>query len=230
MTMPPDADPDRTPVIAIDGPTASGKGTVAQMVAEQLGFHYLDSGSLYRLVAVLAIERGIDANDAAALTPVAATAAPVFAGGRISLAGRDVTEAIRTEAASAMSSRIAVHAGLRTALFQLQRSFRRPPGLVADGRDMGTVVFPDARLKVFLTASVEARAARRHKQLIDKGIAANIAALSQDLRERDARDMNRAVSPLRPADDAYRLDSSALTAREVADQVLAWWRQTPQPG
>jgi cytidylate kinase len=220
-----DAERESTPVIAIDGPTASGKGTVAQLVASDLGFHYLDSGSLYRLVGLVALERGVDAADAGALTAIAASLAPVFAAGRILVDGRDATEAIRAEPVGAMASRIAVHGSLRAALFDLQRSFRRPPGLVADGRDMGTVVFPSARLKVYLTASVEARAARRHKQLIEKGIAANISALSSDLRERDARDTNRAVSPLRPAEDAYRLDSSELTAREVADQVIAWWRQ-----
>lgn len=219
------ADAHPVPVIAIDGPTASGKGTVAQLVAAALGFNYLDSGALYRLVALAALEQGIDAGDGPALARVAAALAPVFAGGRIVVDGRDVTDAIRAEPVGAMASRIAVHADLRTALLALQRSFRRPPGLVADGRDMGTVVFPDATLKVFLTAGVEARAARRHKQLIEKGIAANIATLSQDLRERDARDSNRAASPLRPAEDAYRLDSSDLSAQEVADQILVWFRQ-----
>jgi cytidylate kinase len=211
------------PVIAIDGPTATGKGPVAQAVAAALGFNYLDSGALYRLVALVALERGIDAADAAALAHTAAALAPVFTGGRIELGGRDVTDAIRTEPVSAMASRIAVHRELRAALLELQRGFRRAPGLVADGRDMGTVVFPTAQLKVYLTATVEARAARRHKQLIEKGIAANISALSQDLRERDERDMKRAASPLRPAEDAYRLDSSELTAREVADQILDWY-------
>lgn len=213
------------PVIAIDGPTASGKGTVAQRVAAALGFHYLDSGALYRLVALLALERGVTADDADELARLAATIRPHFAADHIELAGRDVTDAIRTEAVSAMASRIAVHAPLRAALLELQKSFRRPPGLVADGRDMGTVVFPDARLKVYLTASVEARAERRHKQLIEKGIAANIAALSADLRARDERDSKRSAAPLKPAEDAYQLDSSALSIDEVVARILDWYRK-----
>ncbi len=213
------------PVIAIDGPTASGKGTVAQRVAQALGFHYLDSGALYRLVALLALERGVSADDAQRLAQLAASMQPRFTGERIELAGRDVTDAIRTEEVSAMASRIAVHAPLRAALLQLQKSFRRPPGLVADGRDMGTVVFPDARLKVYLTASVAARAERRHKQLIEKGIAANIAALSQDLRARDERDSSRSAAPLKPAEDAYQLDSSALSVDEVVARILDWYRR-----
>jgi cytidylate kinase len=212
------------PVIAIDGPTASGKGTVAQRVAATLGFHYLDSGSLYRLVALLALEEGVAEGDAARLARLAATMRPRFADGRIALGDRDVTEAIRTEDVSRMASRIAVHAPVREALLHLQKSFRRPPGLVADGRDMGTVVFPDARLKVYLTASVEARADRRHKQLIEKGIPANIAALSSDLRARDERDAKRSAAPLKPAEDAYQLDSSALSVDEVVAQVLDWYR------
>lgn len=213
------------PVIAIDGPTASGKGTVAQRVAAALGFHYLDSGALYRLVALLALERGVAADDAEQLAQLAATMRPHFAADRIELAGRDVTDAIRTEEVSAMASRIAVHAPLRAALLELQKSFRRPPGLVADGRDMGTVVFPDARLKVYLTASVEARAERRYKQLIEKGIPANIAALSADLRARDERDSRRSAAPLKPAQDAYQLDSSALAIDEVVAQILDWYRR-----
>jgi cytidylate kinase len=213
------------PVIAIDGPTASGKGAVAQRVARELGFHYLDSGALYRLVALLAIERGVPADDADRLAQLAATMRPRFDGDRIELDGRDVTDAIRTEEVSAMASRIAVHAPLRAALLELQKSFRRPPGLVADGRDMGTVVFPDARLKVYLTASVQARADRRYKQLIEKGIPANIATLSQDLRARDARDFGRSTAPLMPAKDAYQLDSSALTIDEVVARILDWYRK-----
>jgi len=213
------------PVIAIDGPTASGKGTVAQRVAAALGFHYLDSGALYRLVALLALERGIAADDADRLAQLAATMRPRFAGGRIELDGRDVTDAIRTEEVSAMASRIAVHAPVRAALLETQRSFRQPPGLVADGRDMGTVVFPDARLKVYLTASVEERARRRYKQLIEKGIPANIATLSQELRARDERDSKRSASPLKPAEDAYQLDSSALSIDEVVARILDWYRK-----
>jgi len=150
---------------------------------------------------------------------------PRFDGDRIELDGRDVTDAIRTEEVSAMASRIAVHAPLRAALLELQQSFRRPPGLVADGRDMGTVVFPDARLKVYLTASVEARAGRRYKQLIEKGIPANMTTLSQELRARDARDFGRSTAPLMPAKDAYQLDSSALTIDEVVARILDWYRK-----
>ncbi|GAB4474394.1 MAG: cytidylate kinase CmK [Burkholderiaceae bacterium] len=224
---PPDSLPMNAsvPVIAIDGPTASGKGTVAQRVARALGFHYLDSGALYRLVALLALERGVAADDADRLAQLAATMRPRFDGDRIELDGRDVTDAIRTEEVSAMASCIAVHPPLRAALLALQKSFRRPPGLVADGRDMGTVVFPDARLKVYLTASVQARTDRRYKQLIEKGIPANIGALSQDLRARDARDSGRSTAPLTPAKDAYQLDTSALAIDEVVARILDWYRR-----
>ena len=211
------------PVIAIDGPTASGKGTIAERVARALGFHYLDSGALYRLVAWRAMQRNVDAADAAALVRLAASMDPIFADGRIELDGLDVTEAIRREEVSRAASLVAVHPGVRQALLELQRARRRAPGLVADGRDMGTVVFPDATLKVYLTASVEARAERRHKQLIEKGFPANIATLSQELRARDARDAGRTASPLKPAEDAYQLDSSGLTIDEVVAQVLDWY-------
>lgn len=210
------------PVIAIDGPTASGKGTVAQRVAAALGWHYLDSGALYRLVALRALETGIDAGDAPALAELARRLAPRFDGERIRLDGRDVTDEIRREDVGAMASRIAVHPSLRAALLDLQKGFRRPPGLVADGRDMGTVVFPDAGLKVFLTASVEARAERRHKQLREKGLPSNITILSQDLRARDERDSSRLTAPLRPAEDARQLDSSDLSIEQVVAQILRW--------
>jgi cytidylate kinase len=210
------------PVIAIDGPTASGKGTVAQRVATALGWLYLDSGALYRLVALRAIEAGVADADAAALAAMARELRPAFPGGRIELDGRDVTDAIRREDVGAMASRIAVHPPLREALLDLQRAFRRPPGLVADGRDMGTVVFPDAQLKVFLTASAEARAERRHKQLSAKGFSSNIAALSQELRARDERDSSRSASPLKPAEDARQLDSSHLSIEQVVAQILCW--------
>jgi cytidylate kinase len=180
------------PVITIDGPTASGKGTVASNVARSLGFHYLDSGALYRLVALRALETNVPADDAEALARLAAELNPQFADGHVRLNGRDVTEAIRSEEVSQLSSRVAVHWPVRQALLGLQRSLRQPPGLVADGRDMGTVVFPDAGLKVFLTASVEARADRRHKQLIEKGFPSTLAALLLDLRQRDERDTKRA--------------------------------------
>ncbi len=212
------------PVIAIDGPTASGKGTVAARVAAALAFHYLDSGSLYRLVALVALERGTSADNGDGLAALAAEMRPRFVDGRIELAGRDVTNAIRTEDVSRMASRVAVHPAVRTALSGLQLSFRQPPGLVADGRDMGTVVFPRARLKVFLTASVEARAERRYKQLIEKGLPANMRVLLEDLRARDERDSHRATAPLKPSEDAYQLDSSNLTVDEVVDQILDWYR------
>jgi cytidylate kinase len=210
------------PVIAIDGPTASGKGTVAQRVAAALGWHYLDSGALYRLVALRALRSGVDVADAPALADLARRLSPRFEGGRIHLDGCDVTDEIRREDVGAMASRIAVHPPLRAALLDLQKRFRRPPGLVADGRDMGTVVFPDARLKVFLTASVEARAERRHKQLSEKGFPSNIAILLQDLRARDERDSSRLTAPLRPAEDARQLDSSDLSIEQVVSQILHW--------
>ncbi len=212
----------QVPVIAIDGPTASGKGTVAQQVAAALGWRYLDSGALYRLVALHALEAGAGADDEEALAGMARTLRPEFRGQRIELDGRDVTEAIRREEVGAMASRIAVHPALRAALLELQRGFRRPPGLVADGRDMGTVVFPDATLKVYLTASAEARARRRHKQLSEKGISSSIAILLQDLRARDDRDSSRSAAPLRPAEGARQLDSSHLSIEQVVAQILDW--------
>ncbi|MGB2816698.1 MAG: (d)CMP kinase [Burkholderiaceae bacterium] len=211
------------PVVAIDGPTASGKGTIAERVARALGFRYLDSGALYRLVAWRALEQGVDTADEAALAGLAASMEPTFANGRIEVDGQDVTDAIRREEVSRAASQVAVHPRVRQALLDLQRSRRQAPGLVADGRDMGTVVFPDATLKVYLTASVDARAERRHKQLIDKGFPANIDTLSQELRARDQRDSERTASPLKPAEDAYQFDSSALTIEEVVAQVLDWY-------
>jgi cytidylate kinase len=211
------------PVIAIDGPTASGKGTIAERVARALGFRYLDSGALYRLVAWRALERNVDTGDERAVAALATSMDPHFANGRIELDGRDVTHDIRREVVSRAASQVAVHPAVRRALLELQRSRRQAPGLVADGRDMGTVVFPDAALKVYLTASVSARAERRHKQLIEKGFPANIDVLSQELRARDQRDSERTASPLKPAEDAYQLDSSALTIEEVVAQVLDWY-------
>jgi len=212
------------PVIAIDGPSASGKGTVAHAVARTLGFHYLDSGALYRLVALAAMRRGVDLGDDPALTAVAGGLDVRFAEGEVLLGDERATEAIRTEACSAAASRVAAVPGVRAALLDRQRAFRQPPGLVADGRDMGSLVFPDARLKVFLTASLEARAERRYKQLKDKGIAANIQTLLRDLEQRDARDAARVVAPLKPAPDARILDTTGLTPDEAADAVLAWYR------
>jgi cytidylate kinase len=214
------------PVIAIDGPSASGKGTVAQAVARALGFHYLDSGALYRLVALDAMRRGVDLGEDAALTAAADRLdARFFADGEVFLGDERATEAIRTEACSTAASRVAAVPGVRAALVDRQRGFRRPPGLVADGRDMGSLLFPDARLKVFLTASLEARAERRYKQLKDKGIAANIQTLLRDLEQRDARDAARVVAPLKPAPDARILDTTGLTPDEAADAVLAWYRE-----
>lgn len=212
------------PVITIDGPTASGKGTVASRVAEILGFALLDSGALYRLTALSAREAGVDLADEVAVAQLAAGLQVVFQGERILLSGREVSSAIRAEQVGVAASKIATWPAVRSALVGLQHSFRKAPGLVADGRDMGTVIFPDAALKVFLTASVEARADRRYKQLIGKGFSANMADLLQDLRERDARDTQRAVAPLKPAEGAQLLDTSDMTIEQAVAQVLAWYR------
>ncbi len=211
------------PVIAIDGPTASGKGTVAQRVAQQLGFHYLDSGALYRLTALSALRRGVALNDEHGLAKAAEHLNCHFDGGHIFLANEDVSSAIRAEEIGNTASKIAVLPMVRHALFGLQLSFRKAPGLVADGRDMGTVIFPHAPLKVFLTASVEARALRRYKQLIDKGFSANMQDLSEDLRSRDARDMSRTSAPLKSAEGAHLLDTSDMSADEAVKQVLSWY-------
>ena len=212
------------PVIAIDGPSASGKGTVAQRVAGTLGFHRLDSGALYRLVALAAAREGIDLRDEDAAATVALALPARFEGNEIFLGDRSVTDAIRTEECSAAASVVAAHARVRQALLERQRAFRRPPGLVAEGRDMGSVVFPDAELKVFLTASPEARAERRHKQLKEKGIAATLAALLQDLRERDARDATRSAAPLKPSPEARPLDTTSMSAEQAAAQIVDWYR------
>jgi cytidylate kinase len=216
--------PGPVPVIAIDGPAASGKGTIAYNVARSLGFHYLDSGALYRLVALRAIERNVAQDDVQRLAPLASAVDVTFRDGRAMLEGRDVADALRTEAVSALASRIAVHPAVRNALLERQRAFRAPPGLVAEGRDMGSVVFAEAPLKVFLTASAEARANRRHKQLIEKGMSVNIDGLLRDIRERDARDSTRAAAPLVAAPDAVTLDTTDLSIAEVTDAVLALHR------
>ncbi len=208
------------PLITIDGPTASGKGTVAQRVAHALGWAWLDSGALYRLCALRALREGVDLDDEAGLAALAATLPARFFAGRVELDGQDVSDAIRDESVGNAASRIAALPGLRRALLALQRSFRRPPGLVADGRDMGTVVFPDAQLKVFLTASAESRAERRHKQLIEKGFSATLPDLLRDLRQRDERDANRAVAPLQPAEDAVVIDSTHLDIDATVERVL----------
>ena len=212
------------PVIAVDGPAASGKGTVAAGVAQALGFHLLDSGSLYRLVAHKALLVGVDPGDGSGLAALAAKLDVSFRDGRILQDGGDVTAEIRAEPVSAAASRVAVHAGVRAALFERQRAFRRPPGLVADGRDMGTVVFPDALLKVFVTATAEERARRRYKQLIEKGISVTMESLLRDIRERDARDQSRATAPLKAAADAVILDTTDMTIAAAIDSVLELYR------
>lgn len=211
------------PVIAIDGPTASGKGTVAHRVAERLGFHYLDSGALYRLTALSALRRATALTDEHALAKLAEHLPCRFSGGDVFLANEDVSEAIRAELVGNTASKIAALPAVRQALVGLQLRFRQAPGLVADGRDMGTVIFPHAPLKVFLTASVEARAQRRYKQLIDKGISANMEDLLMDLQARDDRDTHRAIAPLLPAEGAHVLDTSQMTAELAVNAVLGWY-------
>jgi len=213
--------PDPIPVISVDGPAASGKGTIAQRVAARLGYRYLDSGALYRLVALKALRAGADPDAPGAIAALAGALDVSFADGRLVLEGEDVTEAVRDEAVSAAASRIAVHAPVRSALLARQRAFRLPPGLVADGRDMGTVVFPDARVKVFVTASAEERARRRQQQLAQQGIDVNIQSLLRDIRERDARDGSRAVAPLVPAADASVVDTTELSIDAAVEAVMA---------
>ena len=214
---------DQIPVITIDGPGGSGKGTIAMRLAEELGWHFLDSGALYRLVAVAAMDRDIDAEDGDALSEVARGLDVEFGltgeGMVILLDGNYITGRLRSEAVSAMASRVAAIPAVRDALVQRQRAFRKAPGLVADGRDMGTVIFPDAKLKIFLTASAEARAKRRYKQLKEKGESVNLPRLFRDIKKRDERDSSRAVSPLRPADDAHVIDSTEMTVIEVLDEI-----------
>lgn len=212
------------PVIAIDGPAASGKGTVAARVAQALGFAYLDSGALYRLVALQAQRMGVAADDASGLAGLALGLAVRFDDGEVWLADDRVTDAIRAEHISSAASKVAAHPGVRLALLARQRAFRQPPGLVAEGRDMGTVVFPEAILKVFLTASAEVRAERRYKQLIGKGLSASIRTLLQEIRERDERDSARSTAPLKPADDAVILDTTSLDIEQAVDRVLSLWR------
>ena len=211
---------NKIPVIALDGPSASGKGTVAQRVAAKLGFHYLDSGALYRLVAFAAMRSGVDLRDEVALSGVAAHLNVVFEGAEIRLDNENVTDAIRTEECGNSASRIAAYPQVRTALLVRQRAFCRLPGVVADGRDMGSVVFPEASLKIFLTASAETRAQRRYNQLMEKGMDANIATLLQDIRDRDARDSNRSVAPLQLGAGTQLLDTTSLDITQAVDRVL----------
>jgi cytidylate kinase len=213
------------PVIAIDGPSASGKGTVAQGVAGALGFHWLNSGALYRTVALAALESGADLENESILSNIALNLKAKFVGDSVKVEDRDVTDAIRGETVSIAASRIAGRPGVRNALLERQRGFRRPPGLVAEGRDMGTVVFPDAVLKIYLTASPEARAQRRYKQLMDKGMGATMTALLQDIRARDERDSNRAAAPLKKATDAVLIDTTDLSAADAVAQVLELYKQ-----
>ena len=211
---------NQTPVVTIDGPSGTGKGTIAALVAECLGWHTLDSGALYRVLGLAATRAGIDLDDAGALAVLARDLALDFAGTQVLLAGEDVSQAIRSEAAGTNASRVAVHGPVRDALIAWQRAAARPPGLVADGRDMGTVVFPAAPVKVFLTASAEERAQRRYKQLKGKGMNASLVDLLVEIRARDERDSQRAVAPLRAAPGAYELDTTALSVQEVCDLVL----------
>lgn len=212
------------PVIAIDGPSASGKGTVAQRVAQALGYHYLDSGAIYRITALAALRRGISWQDEAGLADMAASLDIRFADGEIYLDGETITEAVRTEEISRGASEVAVHPALRSALLNLQQSFRKMPGLVADGRDMATVVFPDSQTKIFLTASAEVRAERRYKQLMEKGICANLAGILQDLQTRDARDSQRSVAPLQISKNAKLLDTSELGIDQAVEAILNYSR------
>jgi cytidylate kinase len=220
----------KTPVITIDGPSGSGKGTIARRVAEALDMHLLDSGALYRLVALAAARQGKSGASEAELAAIAADLDVRFSVDdlgeeQVWLAVEEVSRELRTEECGLLASRVAAIPAVRNALLGLQKSFRRAPGLVADGRDMGTTVFPDAWLKIFLTASATERAKRRHKQLNDKGIDVSLAALSRDIENRDKRDSERSVAPLRPAEDARLLDSSNLTIEEVTQTVLDWARK-----
>jgi cytidylate kinase len=214
------------PVITIDGPSGSGKGSICQLLARRLGWHLLDSGALYRIVGLAAEKHAVDFDDGEALADLAAHLPVEFLPSELGepatiiLDGEDISAELRAETTGELASKVAVHNSVRDALVELQRSFVAAPGLVADGRDMGTVIFPDAPLKIYLTASAEERADRRYKQLINKGESVNLAALLEDIRQRDDRDMNRDIAPLKPADDAIVIDSTATKVEDVLDQVL----------
>ncbi len=216
---------EHPPVIAIDGPSGSGKGTIARLLAQELGFHFLDSGALYRVLALAAQRRGMALDDEGALAKLAAALDVRFpadaAGDTVLLDGEDVSDLIRTEAVGAGASKVAALPAVREALLARQRAFRQPPGLVADGRDMGTVVFPDAEVKIFLDASAEERARRRCNQLKEKGMAADYQAILADIRARDERDRNRPVAPLKPAPDAIRVDTTRLSIEDSLARVRA---------
>ncbi|EWG99479.1 (d)CMP kinase [Halomonas sp. BC04] len=217
---------DKAAVLTVDGPGGAGKGTISRLIADRLGWHLLDSGALYRLTALAAMRRDVALDDEAALERVAATLDVVFlvegSATRVMLEEDDVSRDIRTEPVGDAASRVAALPAVRQALLQRQRDFRQPPGLVADGRDMGTVVFPDAELKVFLTASPEERARRRHLQLQETGLDASLSSLLKEIQARDARDMQRSVAPLVPADDAIELDTTSLSIPEVVERLTEW--------
>lgn len=216
---------NKIPVIAIDGPSASGKGTIAQLVAKKLGFHYLDSGALYRLVALKTAQSRADTQDKDLLANIARNLNVLFKDETIYLDDSIVTDDIRTEECGILASQLAAYPQVREALTERQREFRQLPGLVTDGRDMGSVIFPDAILKIFLTASAGIRAQRRYKQLIEKGMNANIADLLQDIQKRDERDSNRSIAPLQQGADAKLLDTTSLTISQAQDAVLSWYNE-----
>jgi cytidylate kinase len=207
-------------VITVDGPSGSGKGTLAERIAETLGWHFLDSGALYRVLGLMVQRAGISAEEADKIAKMASNMPLSFVQGKALLAGEDVSRLIRTESIGNAASKVAAIPAVREALLAWQRDIAKPPGLVADGRDMGTVVFPEAVVKIFLTASAEERAYRRYKQLKEKGLGVNLADLTEEIRERDERDSKRAVAPLIASESAYRLDSTAMTIEEVYDQAM----------
>ena len=208
------------PVVTIDGPGGAGKGTLAAAIAEARGWHLLDSGALYRIIAVVALRQGVSLSDAALLTALCSELQIVFGAGSVTVNGDDLTDAIRTEDVGSAASVVAALPPVREAILTLQKAFRRAPGLVADGRDMGTVVFPDASVKIFLDASAEARAERRYNQLKNKGLSVKFPTLLEQIQERDARDKERAVAPLRPAEDALIIDSSEMSIDAVVATVI----------